>query len=93
MKNNYRIYFWIDKEIYDSININKNFINNLDNNYIYTTKSMNIERYIISIYLKTKIDIYQFDNIVNYINNYFNINTNIYYEDNKDNLKYSNIKL
>tara|TARA_B000000475_G_C15661944_1_gene310257 strand:+ start:142 stop:423 length:282 start_codon:yes stop_codon:yes gene_type:complete len=93
MKNNYRIYFWIDKEIYDSININKNFINILDNNYIYTTKSMNIERYIISIYLKTKIDIYQFDNIVNYINNYFNINTNIYYEDNKDNIKYSNIKL
>jgi len=91
MKNNYRIYLWINKEIYDSIDINKNFINILDNNHIYTTKSMNIERCIISIYLKNKIDIYEFDNIVNYINNYFNINTNIYYEDNINNLKYINI--
>ena len=88
---NIRIYFWTTKDIYNLIDISDydSFSYIDDNNIIDMTKSLNIERYIISIYLKNKISFSQFNNYVQYINTFCDYDTNIFYEQN-DTILYNN---
>mgnify|MGYP001184588759 FL=1 len=91
MYNNYRIYFWTTKDIYDLIDISDydsiSYIN--DNNIIDLNKAVNSERCIISIFFKNKLSLSEFCKYNYYIDKFCNNNTETFYQEN-DKILYNN---